>query len=210
MSCYVIGIAGASCSGKTTVCNKILDKVKQTTTNHNSMVCVLGQDNYYIDGDENDNRDIPEAIDFNLMTLHLKKLMNGESVDMPIYDFKTHKRTQEIKKIGPAEIIIVEGILIFTQELRNLCNLRIFVESGDALCCIRRLIRDNKERGRTHEEIQKRYLEHVVPCFNTYINPSKIHAHIILLNNTHDSFIGLEILLDHIEKKICAYNIYDN
>lgn len=207
MSRYVIGVAGPSCGGKTTVCNKICEKVEELSTlqmpKHESIIGVISQDNYYKGGNSETNYDVPNALDFDLMVMHLEVLLKGGIIDMPLYDFSTHNRKHETQKVGPVKIIIIEGILIFTQDtIRNFCNLKVFVEAEDAVCCIRRLTRDREERGRTFEEIQTRYIEHVVPCFNNYIKPSKYHADISLLNNTHGQFIGLQILLDHIEKKI--------
>lgn len=199
--CYVIGVAGASCSGKTTVSQEIHKKVQLIS--NDSSICILSQDNYYFGGTSEDNYDVPEALDFKLMITHLQKLIAGESVDIPLYDHSIFTRKTETQKIGPAKIIIIEGILIFTQEeLRNLCDLKVFVEAEPALCCIRRMNRDQLERGRTLEEIQTRYIDHVIPSFNNYINPSKYNADISLINNKSGQFIGLEILLNHIEKKL--------
>lgn len=199
---YIIGISGASCSGKTTVSTKILGKIK-TIDELNDNVCLLSQDSYYISGNVATNYDVPSALEFDLMYEHLQKLIEGETINAPIYDFSTHSRKEETKVIKPAKIIIIEGILIFTQEkIRELCDLKVYVEADDAICYARRLKRDVIERGRTFEEVEKRYLEHVVPCLNNYIKPSRFYASIILVNNTSGVFVGLDILLDHIEKKI--------
>lgn len=203
-SCYVIGVCGASCSGKTTVCMKIEDKIENTLENKQNIICIISQDSYYKGGNNDTNYDVPNAIDFDLMVKHLEKLVKNETVDIPIYDFPTHSRKNEVKKIGPAKIIIVEGILILTNEkIRNLCDLKVFVEAEDVVCYSRRLQRDVKERGRTFKEVEKRYIEHVVPSFRNYINPCRYYANISLINNSTDgTFVGLGILLDHIEKKI--------
>lgn len=205
-SCYVIGVCGPTCGGKTTVCQKILEKIEATIGTHENMICVVSQDSYYKGGNADTNYDVPSAIDFDLMVQHLKELTDGKFVDSPIYDFKTHSRLSETKKVGQAKIIIVEGILIFSQkEVRELCNLNIFVEADDVVCYTRRLKRDVEERGRSFDEVAKRYIEHVVPSNNEYIKPSRFHANIILVNNTHGQFVGLDILLDHIEKKITQF-----
>ncbi|QKF94378.1 uridine kinase-like protein [Fadolivirus algeromassiliense] len=205
-SCYVIGVCGPTCGGKTTVCHKILEKIAEIIGNREGMICIVSQDSYYNGGNVETNYDVPAAIDFDLMVKDLKQLISGKSVNAPIYDFKTHSRKTETRKIGPAKIIIVEGILIFSQrEVRDLCNLRIFVEADNVICYTRRLKRDVMERGRSFDEVEKRYLEHVVPSFNEYINPSRFYANIVLINNTNGEFVGLEILLDHIEKKITQF-----
>jgi uridine kinase len=202
-SCYVIGVCGPTCGGKTTVCHKILEKIEATIGSHEDMICVVSQDSYYNSGSPETNYDIPSALDFDLMAKHLEHLISGQAIHAPIYDFKTHSRTQVIQKIGPAKIIIVEGILIFSQKnIRDMCNLKIFVDADNVICFSRRLGRDTEERGRSIEEVTTRYLEHVVPSNIEYITPSKFYANIILVNNIHGEFVGLAILLDHIEKKI--------
>lgn len=199
---YVIGVCGPSCGGKTTVCKEIENKLIPTH-NNNNVICVISQDNYYIGGNAETNYDLPESIDFNLLISHVKDLISGKDISMPIYDFSTHNRKEETHEYSPTKIIIIEGILIFSnEELRKLCNLKVFVEANDILCYTRRLKRDTQERGRTFEEVEKRYLEHVVPSTKQYVYPSRDNADISLINNTHGKFIGLEIFLDHIEKKI--------
>jgi|LakMenEpi03Aug12_release.lakeMendotaPanAssembly.Ray.scaffolds.fasta_scaffold262251_1 uridine kinase len=196
---YVIGICGPTCGGKTTVCEKILEKVKKT----NESICIINQDSYYKGGDESTNYDIPTAIDFDLLFSHLNDLINGISVNVPYYDFSTHSRKNETKIVGPTKIILVEGILIFTQEkIRNLCDLKVFIQADEVTCFTRRLERDTKERGRTFKEVKKRYIGHVRNSNIMYVDPSKGFADIILMNNVDWNFVGLKILLDHIEKKI--------
>jgi len=203
---YIIGIAGGSCSGKTTASKKIYETIEHALGESNGNICLISQDSYYFSGDHNTNYDIPSALDFDLMYENLQKLILNETVEIPIYDFSKHMRTENVQILNSAKIIIIEGILILTQEkIRNLCDLKIFVEADNTICYTRRLKRDVKERGRTFEEVEKRYLDHVVPCFNNYIYPSRYYANIILVNNTHGMFVGLDILLDHIEKKINTF-----
>ena len=203
---YVIGVCGPSCGGKTTVCKEIQNKIISTLKNNNNdnnIICVISQDSYYNGGNPNTNYDVPESIDFDLLIEHIKDLIDGKEINVPIYDFTSHNRKEESNKCVPTKIIIVEGILIFSNEkLRELCDLKVFVEANEILCYTRRLRRDTQERGRTFDEVEKRYLEHVVPSSKKYVYPSRDYADISLINNTHGQFIGLEIFLDHIEKKI--------
>lgn len=200
---YIIGICGQSCSGKTTVCKKIIERIVQINNDKTNLVVTLSQDSYYKGGDEYTNYDIPESVDFPQMIEDIKKMKRYEIINTPIYDFATHSRKPETKKIGPARIIIIEGILIFTQkELRDLCDLKIYVSAFSELMYARRLKRDVTERGRNVDDIERRYFDHVLPASQQYVAPSENFADIVLKNNTHNKFIGLEILLDHIDKKI--------
>ena len=202
METYVIGVCGPSCGGKTTVCKEIQKKISSTLKDNNN-ICVISQDSYYKGGNPNTNYDIPDSIDFDLLIEHVKNLIDGKEVNIPIYDFATHDRKEETNKYIPTKIIIIEGILIFSNDkLRELCNLKVFVEANEILCYTRRLKRDTQERGRTFDDVEKRYLEHVVPSSKQYVYPSRDYADISLINNKHNNFIGLEIFLDHIEKKI--------
>lgn len=202
-SSYVVAVCGESCSGKTTVCRKIIERIAKINTNGQNLVVIVSQDSYYKGGNSQTNYDVPDAIDFPQMIGDVKKLKNGEVINSPIYDFTTHSRKKETKRIGPAKIIIIEGILILTQkELRDLCDLQIYVSAFPQLMYSRRLKRDVEERGRTAEEVEERYFRDVLPASQQYVGPSESFADIVLKNNTHNRFIGLEILLDHIDKKI--------
>lgn len=196
---YIIGVCGGSCSGKTTIASRIVTQL----TENNDHAVVVSQDSYYIGGDADTNYDTIESIDFNLMVKHLKELSNGNEINVPTYDFSIHQRTKEIIRLAPAPIIIIEGILIFTNELiRKLCDLKIFVFAHRELMYSRRLQRDTTERGRTADDVETRYLRDVLPAYLAHVEPSQTYADIILMNNTHNIFIGLEILLDHLEKKL--------
>lgn len=202
-SSYVVAVCGESCSGKTTVCRKIIERIAKINTSGQNLVVVVSQDSYYKGGDAQTNYDVPESIDFPQLIKDIKKLKNGEVIESPIYDFTTHSRKKETKRIGPAKIIIIEGILILTQkEFRDLCDLKIFVSAFPQLMYARRLKRDVEERGRTANEVEERYFRDVLPASQQFVGPSENFADIVLKNNTHNSFIGLEILLDHVDKKI--------
>lgn len=213
MMSYIIGVCGPSCSGKTTTCKMIIDKANKTIQNllndkEENFVSVLSQDSYYKGGNRETNYDIPDAIDFKLMISHLRDLSRGKSINCPIYDFTTHTRKKDTIKIDPAPIIVVEGILIFfVEELRNLCNLKVYVEAIRELRYERRVTRDIKERGRDRKEVMERYFKHVLPSNEHYVEPTMNYTDIVLMNNRDNEFVGITILLDHIEKKISEQSL---
>ena len=191
---HVLSICGPSCSGKTKCLNAIKNALPEES------VTVLSQDHYYFSGNEETNYDVPEAIDFDLLIQHVKDLIEGKSIQCPIYDFATHSRLNETITIKSSKIIIVEGILIFTQkELLALFDLKIYISAYPELALSRRLKRDVEERGRTIEEITERYFKDVLPSTKRYVEPSEDFSDIVLKNNTKDKFIGLQILLNHIK-----------
>src|SRR5271154_1005013 len=197
---YVIGIAGGSGSGKTYVTEIIKQTVNQLCYHDkpDDLIVVISQDFYYRNGNSETNYDIPSSIEFDLMVSGIKKLISGNPMKCPMYDFVTHTRKSETMHMKPAKIIIIEGILIFTQEeLRNLCTLKVFVGAEEATQIFRRIDRDTKERGRTLEEIKKRYHDHVGPSFKEYVLPSARYAD-LTINNHDDCYTGLEILMNQI------------
>lgn len=192
---YVIGVCGPSCSGKTTTVNLIRDRMEKEGID----VTVLSQDRYYKNGGTPEtNFDRPDALEWPLMEKDLKNLINGETVKAPVYDFTTHSRTGT-DEVKPSSIIIVEGILIFTQpSILSLLNLKVFISSFNELCFARRVKRDVKERGRDVEEVTNRYCDHVFPSIREYLEPSEDKADVVLKNNKDGKFIGVPMLLDHI------------
>ncbi|AGF85408.1 kinase [Moumouvirus goulette] len=194
---YVIGICGGSGSGKTFITKLICETINKMFTNETEVV-VISQDSYYIGGNSETNYDIPEAIDFELLIQHLEILKNNEPIDCPIYDFITHSRKQETIHVNPSKIIIVEGILIFTQEhLRNLLNMKIFISADEPTQIFRRTIRDVNERGRDIHEVQLRVTRDVWPSYKTHVLPSSIYAD-ISINNFNECYVGPQIVLSHI------------
>lgn len=193
---YVIGVCGASCSGKTTTVEALEEKIR----NIGESVTILSQDRYYNKkGSANTNFDKPKALEWDLMEKDLKDLISGKEIDAPIYNFSSHSREEGTDKIKPSKVIIVEGILIFTQKrILDLIDLKVFVSSFNELCFARRVERDVRDRGRDIEEVTDRYCKHVFPSVRKYVEPSQKHADIILQNNIKGKFIGLQILLDHI------------
>ena len=179
----IIGIAGGTGSGKTTVAKKIKEKIKDKHT-----VVMMQQDSYYKDHSdipfeerEKINYDHPNSIDMELLIKHLKALINGSTVEIPIYDFKTHTRKNITRRENPGDIVIIEGILIFTnKELRELFDYKIFVDTPDDIRFIRRLKRDLTERNRTVNSVIDQYLMTVRPMHIEFVEPTKKFADIII------------------------------
>lgn len=178
----IIGIAGGSASGKTTVTKKILSKLDSAE------IAFFSHDSYYKDissYEELDpakiNFDHPNSLDTDLLTEQLKTLSSGQSIEQPIYSFASHKREEQTVTITPAPIIIVEGILIFhSEELRDLMDIKIFVDTDADERLIRRLQRDILERGRELEKILSRYLDTVKPMQQRFVEPTKVWADLII------------------------------
>jgi uridine kinase len=178
----VIGIAGGSGSGKTTVANVILERVGA------QHIAYLPHDAYYKDLSGLDpvqrsaiNFDHPNSLDTALLIEQVKRLVEGHPVDLPVYDFKIHSRTSLTIRINPQPVIIVEGILIFAEpELRGLFDVKIFVDTDADIRFIRRLQRDIHERGRSTESVVQQYLSTVRPMHLEFVEPSKRYADVII------------------------------
>src|SRR5690606_19817563 len=200
----IIGIAGGTGSGKTTVVRNIL---KHLNTEN---VLVVSQDNYYKDHNELSleerqkiNFDHPRSIDFELLTRHIKQLKNGEIVEQPVYSFITHSRTDETLITHPKNVIIVEGILVLTDPaLRELFDVKIFVHADSDERLIRRIQRDITERGRDLEEVLNRYRTTLKPMHEQFIEPSKIHADIIVPNMKKKNEAAIQLLSTLIKDKL--------
>ena len=180
----VIGIAGGTGSGKTTVVNKILQQLNVEGVN------VLSQDNYYHDNPnltlaerEALNYDHPKSIDFELLTQHVKMLKNNEPIEQPVYSFVTHSRTGDHVLVEPKNVLIVEGILVLTnKELLKEYDLKVFVHTDSDERLIRRIRRDTQERGRDLQEVLHRYQTTLKPMHQEFIDPSKNEADLIVPN----------------------------
>lgn len=185
----IIGIAGGTGSGKTTVVNQIIEQLPTDE------VCVISQDSYYnqtvnLSYEERTkiNFDHPRAIDFDLIVKHLKKLKSGKTIEQPVYSFVTHNRTTDTVKTHPRKVVIVEGILILNNEaLRNLFDIKIFVHADTDERLIRRVRRDISERGRDIDEVLNRYQDTLKPMHLQFIEPTKNFADIIIPNNKHNT-----------------------
>ncbi len=178
----VIGIAGGSGSGKTTVANVILERVGA------EHIAYLPHDAYYKDLTNLDpvqrsmiNFDHPHSLETELLIEHVRRLVDGQPVDLPVYDFRIDARTSLTVRIHPQPVIIVEGILIFAErELRELCDVKIFVDTDADIRFIRRLQRDLRERGRSPESVIQQYLTTVRPMHLEFVEPSKRYADVII------------------------------
>lgn len=181
MKPYIIGIAGGSGSGKSTFAERIKEAFP-------TQVSLISCDNYYLPHDELPlkerallNYDAPEALEFNLMVRHLELLKSGQAALCPVYDFTHHTRSDRVTEIKPRPIILIDGILIFhDQALRECMDLKIYVETDADERILRRARRDMNERGRDLDSVINQYLSTVKPMHNTYVNPTKVFADIIL------------------------------
>ncbi len=192
---YIIGISGPTASGKTVIAHAIVKTIEMLFPGSSEDIIIISQDSYYKGGDSNTNYDIPKAIDFKLLLQHLNDLKNGKCILCPIYDFSTHSRKDEVIKINPAKIIIVEGILILSQKnLLNYFDDKIYINATDASQLIRRITRDINERGRQIEEVGMQYVRDVEPSNEKYVKPSAANAKIIV-NNFNGCYTGPEMIL---------------
>ena len=199
----VIGIAGGSGSGKTTVVRAITEQL-------NGKVVVIPQDSYYKDSShvpveerKNINFDHPDAIDWKLMCQQIRELKNGKTIEQPVYSYITCSRsTTETVTVEPAEVIIVEGILIFTcKELRDQMNIKVFVDADDDDRLMRIMVRDIAERGRTIETAIEHYCDTVKPMHLQFIEPSKRYADVIVPQGGHNK-VAIDIITNTVEKAL--------
>jgi uridine kinase len=195
----VIGVAGGTGSGKSTVVAEIL---KGLDTND---VLVLQHDSYYRDRSHlspeeraDINYDHPDALETSLLVEHLKQLLAGQPVEVPIYDFGTHTRRSEWQQARPCKVIVVEGILILADpELRRLFDIKVFVDTDADLRFIRRMERDIAERARTRESVVKQYTESVRPMHLEFVEPSKRYADVIMPEGGYNS-VAVDMLITKI------------
>ena len=199
----IIGIAGGTGSGKTTVVHQIMNELPETE------VGVLSQDSYYKENNNLSfeeralvNFDHPRAIDFNLLVQHLKELKDGNTIEQPVYSFVTHNRTDDTVITHPRKVMIVEGILILTNpELRDLFDVKIFVHADSDERLIRRLKRDIAERSRDMEEVLNRYQTTLKPMHQQFIEPTKAFADIIIPNDKYNT-VAIDVVRAVINQRI--------
>lgn len=201
----IIGIAGGTGSGKTTVVNKIVQSIE------NNSVAVLAQDAYYKDNkhlnfDERSkiNYDHPNSIDFDLLLKQLKDLKAGKSIEQPIYSYNQHAREEDYKVIHPKDVLIVEGILVFTnKELRELCDIKLFVHTDSDDRLVRRIRRDIAERGRDIEEVLDRYEKTLKPMHQQFIEPTMQYADVIIPVGGENQ-VAIDIIASMIKERTTA------
>lgn len=194
----VIGIAGGTCSGKSTLIQKIKDEFGDAIT-------MLSHDFYYkahndIPFEERKrlNYDHPDSFDTDLMIEHIRKLMDGESIERPVYDFTIHNRIDETVTVMPSKVIVVEGILIFeNRELRDMCDIKVFIDTDADVRIIRRIVRDVSERGRTLESVVTQYLTTVKLMHEQFVEPSKKYVDVIIPEGGYNK-VALEMLNERI------------
>ena len=198
----IIGIAGGSGSGKSTIARKLVERFGDRVT-------VLRHDDYYkahhdmtYDERARINYDCPEAFDTELMAEHLRLLREGKGIDCPVYDYKIHDRSDQIRRVEPNDVMIIDGILVLAEEsLRNVMDIKIFVDTDADVRIIRRIIRDVRDRQRTLESVVTQYMETVKPMHEAYVEPSKKFADIIIPEGGHN-IVALEMIEHRVNREL--------
>ena len=202
---FIIGIAGGTGSGKTTVVRKIMQRLPK------GEVGIISQDNYYKDSShvpaeerQNINFDEPAAFDWTLLHKHLTMLKEGKAIEMPTYSYLTCSRQEETILMGPHEVVIIEGILVFSDpRLRNMMDIKVFVDADADERLIRVISRDCIERGRTPKMVIDRYEKVLKPMHNLHIEPAKKYADIIVPQGGHNE-VAINLLTDYIKSRLIA------
>lgn len=203
MNTILLGIAGGTGSGKTTLADKLIDSFGDDE------VSVLRHDNYYKRHDEMDydersklNYDHPDAFDTELLCEHIRLLKAGKCIEMPVYDYTVHNRSDKTIIVKPAPVILLEGILIFAEEsLCELMDIKVFVDTDADVRILRRIIRDVKERERSLDSVIDQYLTTVKPMHEQFVEPSKRHADIIIPEGGKN-VVALEMLIERVRKHL--------
>ncbi|WFA09668.1 uridine kinase [Tissierella sp. Yu-01] len=199
----LIGIAGGTGSGKSTVTKEIFKTISDDN------VIVIEQDSYYKDQSHlsfeqriDTNYDHPDAFDNKLLIKHLSELLDGKTIEKPIYDFENHNRKKETIRVEPKDIIILEGILIlFEKEIRDLLDIKIFVDTDSDVRIIRRILRDMKDRGRTLDSVIVQYMGTVRPAHLQFVEPTKRYADIIIPEGGYNK-VAIDIIVAKINEII--------
>lgn len=205
MDTILIGIAGGTGSGKTTLADKLVDSFGSQE------VTVIRQDNYYKRHDDMDyeqraklNYDHPDAFDSDLFYEHIVALKQGKPVEIPVYDYTIHNRSEETILINPTPVIVLEGIMLFVEKvLCDLMDIKVFVDTDADVRILRRIVRDVKERGRSLESVIGQYLTTVKPMHEQFVEPSKRRADIIVPEGGENQ-VALEILIERVNKHLKA------
>lgn len=205
MKPLIIGIAGGTGSGKSTVARKVAEALPDAS------VAFLEMDAYYRDFRHltltqlhHVNWDHPDAFDVDLLTRHLDALARGEPVDMPVYEFATHSRSPRTRRIAPADVIVVDGILLLADaNVRALCDVKVFVDADADIRLIRRIRRDTAVRGRTLESVLDQYLSSVQPMHLQFVEPSKRYADVIVPRGGSNT-VAIEMIVAKIQRRLTA------
>ena len=205
MKPVIIGVAGGTASGKTTVSDAILERVGR------QHIIYLQHDSYYrdlsylpLEERTKLNFDHPDALETELLVSHLRQLQAGEPVEVPIYDFATYRRSAETRRIEPRRVILLEGLLIFVdKELREMMDVKLYVDTDADLRFIRRLERDIQERGRTMESVIHQYLTTVRPMHLEFVEPSKRYADIIIPSGGFN-MTAIEVIVARVERLLAG------
>ena len=203
MTRLIIGIAGGSGSGKSTVARKVAESLSDAS------VAFIDMDAYYRDFSELEmeerrrvNWDHPGAFDLELLAAHLDRLAAGEPIDKPVYDFVTHTRSDRVVRIAPADVVVIDGILLFVDEaVRARCDVKVFVDADADIRLIRRIRRDMAVRGRPLDEILAQYLSTVQPMHQQFVEPSKRYADVIIPQGGHNT-IAIEMIVAKIHRRL--------
>jgi uridine kinase len=201
----VIGIAGGSGSGKSTVARRVAEALSR------SSVAFIDMDAYYrnfahlpMDERKRINWDHPDAFDTDLLVAQVTELTTGQSIDKPVYDFVTHTRSARTERVEPADVLVIDGILLFVDErVRALCDVKVFVDADADIRLIRRLRRDVTKRGRTLDEVIAQYLETVHPMHLQFVEPSKRYADVIVPRGGHNA-VAIEMIVAKIHHRLRA------
>lgn len=206
----VVGIAGATGSGKTTVACRLADAVRESAPN-GAAVAMLCHDSYYRDRPDLTyeercelNFDHPDALETPLLIEHLLALRGGSSIGVPVYDFTTHRRKSELERIEPARVVLVEGILVLAEpELRKLLDIKIYVDTAADIRVFRRIRRDLEQRDRSFESIRQQYYSSVRPMTQQFVEPSKRHADIIVPEGGRNE-VALDLLASKLRQVVAS------
>ena len=205
MKPLIIGIAGGTGSGKSTVARRVAEALRE------SSVGFLDMDAYYrnfahlpLEERRRINWDHPDAFDLDLLTEHIDRLARGESIEKPVYDFVSHTRSPATARVEPCDVVVIDGILLFVDErVRELCDVKVFVDADADIRLVRRIRRDIKARARSLDEILEQYLTTVQPMHLQFVEPSKRYADVIVPRGGHNA-IAIEMIVARIHRRLAS------
>lgn len=205
---FFIGIAGPSCSGKGTIAQALVSRWAEAFPGLPQRVVVLPQDAYYQDvvtlpPEERAirNFDEPAAFDWPLMERQFRELVDGRVIHCPVYDFETHARLKEYREVGPADIAIFEGLLaLYSESIRDMLSLRIYLDASDAVCRERRIARDVRERGRSRDSVERQFCETVQPMAERWVRPQRAFADVVV-DGEGDIESGVAVIIAAIHER---------